>query len=564
MKVAAFDDTVQKDARPLEGVAVDLEESNTTTLRPQHTSSSAVMEPLGVVGICSRDAPIANQPTGGFTVARPGPDESHRNQNPSHTQAWSTGLFSCPNEEICWWSFWCPCLVFSRTSQSFGLAPSAGTCGAFGCLLFTEIMVILCAPPCICPVTLAFIGSVISFRSTFRTRIRTQLGIPGSCCTDCMEHTFCSTCALSQEANESRHQRHPYIDFCSGERIALSSEIDDPETPRPFLAFKDEVQLLSSFSKLVLGQSFAIFLMCCMLTRIQNIIVLILIFVQPFLYLYIVYWRSHRQDAVLDIVIKLFAIGFWWTTPVTCIIELILQGLFTLAFLPWLSLGEMASLSYGQSSSSTESSSSDSVDIRHLARKHLPLLLLLCFVFAFVVTSAVEETMKHFIVRCCQYTQAPRNQYTILIYMMAGALGFSTAENIGAVFGYSSKLLPGASSFVNELFGLGLRVLLPIHVICAGIQAINTSKRDLEARNVKIWHILLPAILLHGMFDFSAMALGIFRFSYDLTGTVYDILSIVLSFFVALSGAIYLIVNYNKQKERIMVGWQRLEDTDFF
>ena len=64
------------------------------------------------------------------------------------------------------------------------------------------------------------------------------------------------------------------------------------------------------------------------------------------------------------------------------------------------------------------------------------------------------------------------------VYLVAGALGFATFENIQYVFisGLRGDQMFSESVLINELFVLLLRVLMPIHVICAVLQAINLSK----------------------------------------------------------------------------------------
>lgn len=95
---------------------------------------------------------------------------------------------------------------------------------------------------------------------------------------------------------------------------------------------------------------------------------------------------------------------------------------------------------------------------------------------AFLVAACVEETTKHFIVRCCRFPGTFLHPNSVLVYLMAGALGFATAENIEYVFGISQSLITGTSVFVGEITVLLTRVLMPIHVICSVIQAANLSK----------------------------------------------------------------------------------------
>lgn len=62
------------------------------------------------------------------------------------------------------------------------------------------------------------------------------------------------------------------------------------------------------------------------------------------------------------------------------------------------------------------------------------------------------------------------------VYLMAGALGFATYENISYVYSSGTSAIPGTSSFVGELTVLLVRILMPIHVICSVLQATNLSK----------------------------------------------------------------------------------------
>lgn len=557
-----------------------------------HSEVQGSLQPLAIQQPGAFNQPVSST-SGGFLASRAGPDDDVPGRRggaaarpspgggvPHGHGQWSTDLFDCcADEETCWWSWWCPCLVHARTAQAFGGARSAAACGGFAGLLFLVIFAFILGLPLVV-LLLIIVMSTVVYATRVRTRkhIRQQLGIQSGVagvCEDMAIHLCCSCCAVAQEARESKRQGHPYIDFCTGERLLLSSEVDNPSEDLPGigsaqLSFVAEVRRVSRFSRLVLFVSAALFLLCCLAIDAGSIIILTLVFAQPFAYLYFVYWKAHRSDAVLDIVVKMFAIGFWWTTPVTAILESIVQGIVTLFFVMGLSLQEINWLEGGglggPGDPATDLDTSDgdrNAEYRGTVRASLGLLLLLCFCLSFLVAASVEETMKHFIVRCCQYTQAPKNQYTILIYMISGALGFATAENIGYVFGYSAKNpFHGTSRFATELIILGLRVLMPVHVICAGIQAINTSKRDLEARNMKLWHILFPAIAFHGSFDFVTLMFGVLGYAFSVDNFVYDIASFFLSFCVVVLGAYYLFKIYQKQESRLLVGWQPLGGGD--
>lgn len=249
---------------------------------------------------------------------------------------------------------------------------------------------------------------------------------------------------------------------------------------------------ISLTSKMILGLGFISFLISVIILFVtdkqQNLIVLFLTFLQPILILYFVYWRSRRQYATLDMVIKLFAVGFWLTTFQSIVFEEILQTIILILLAPFIvtsfssnddqgvigsGTGMMAeevsssaaSVSLYSSSKfnkvikifqilSTEylKSNADSLEeysyephsevgmfplasaemseeegddddseeaIRQKMKHHLWIVILVVMAMAFVVAAGVEETMKHFSVRCCRFPAPLADPHTILVYLMA-------------------------------------------------------------------------------------------------------------------------------------------------
>lgn len=65
--------------------------------------------------------------------------------------------------------------------------------------------------------------------------------------------------------------------------------------------------------------------------------------------------------------------------------------------------------------------------------------------------------------------------HTVVVFLLVAALGFATSENVEYVFGVHAT--GGAlNAMVGELIVLALRLLMPVHLICAVIQAANLSK----------------------------------------------------------------------------------------
>lgn len=108
--------------------------------------------------------------------------------------------------------------------------------------------------------------------------------------------------------------------------------------------------------------------------------------------------------------------------------------------------------------------------------QNIVLVIIGLFFMAFVVAAGVEETMKHFVVRCCQFPSTLKDPHSILVYLLAAALGFATAENIEYVFSQGQDAVSGVAMLEGELLILLMRVLTPVHAICSVLQAVNLSK----------------------------------------------------------------------------------------
>jgi RsiW-degrading membrane proteinase PrsW (M82 family) len=111
-----------------------------------------------------------------------------------------------------------------------------------------------------------------------------------------------------------------------------------------------------------------------------------------------------------------------------------------------------------------------------VVRRNFPLVVVALLVMAFVIAAGVEETMKHFAIRCCRFPAALRDPHSIRIYLMTAALGFATAENIEYVFGSKRSPFAGTSAVEGELLILLIRIAMPVHIICSVLQSITLSK----------------------------------------------------------------------------------------
>jgi hypothetical protein len=92
------------------------------------------------------------------------------------------------------------------------------------------------------------------------------------------------------------------------------------------------------------------FILLIAVKRSQNIAVLFFVFLQPIVILYIVYWRKRRQYASFDFVIKCFAVGFWFTTFQSIVLETLIQGAIGLSLAPFV-FGSLGTAFSGDSNS---------------------------------------------------------------------------------------------------------------------------------------------------------------------------------------------------------------------
>ena len=199
---------------------------------------------------------------------------------------------------------------------------------------------------------LLFIGGNLYFvykRAAIRKGIRNKLEIQGGFYEDIYSHFCFPCCALCQESREAKAVGLKLIDFCSGEEMfeenhnsssTIGSENRDRtlsdlfssshgDSSSPALnnesLFRQFYARLSKASIIILGVWCVFFVLCLLLLvlagRPYNIAVLLLIFLQPITILYFIYWRTKRNVISLDYVVKLFAVGFFFTSFQCIVIE---------------------------------------------------------------------------------------------------------------------------------------------------------------------------------------------------------------------------------------------------
>ena len=354
-------------------------------------------------------------------------------------------------------------------------------------------------------------ASALALRRNFsRQRIRERQGIYGSEVEDCCGHCCCSCCSVCQEAREAKLAGLPARDYCSGD-LLLPEETDTEDDMTVLLqetlavSFSGLLRKVSRTSKFLLVMNALVALLACSILifsdKAQNILILVLVFVQPVVILYFMYWRWLQPYTNLDYVVKMFAVGFWFTVFQSIVIESILQVVLVLIYSMFAAtaptddyytdddtgtvpsrqqmvvvvaseLGKILGLqvnSNGEEGSHTETDDSPPPP---------PLFIFMMYQvsLAYILAAGTEETMKHFAVRCCQFASPLQSPQAVLMYLFSAALGFATSENIEYVFGFSSARKQSvASQMEQEIFVLAIRVLMPVHLICSVLQASSLS-----------------------------------------------------------------------------------------
>jgi len=247
---------------------------------------------------------------------------------------------------------------------------------------------------------------------------------------------------------------------------------------------------------------------------LAHVVILLGVHAQGLLLLYLVYWRWHCLDLSLDAVIKFVASGAVLGFSTGLIIEGIEMVVMGIVF--YIALIFQAS-EEAQDQGTTIDQLFDkqhaAETFQEIVKDHLGFYAAFMFIFAFFTAALTEEICKYFSYWMVETpdeqhdkTNHRRRAAQITIGMIAASIGFATRENVSYVMGQQSTS--------DEIWVLVLRSLLPIHPICAALQSIGIVRRDIEEDSrFQLGRSLLPAILLHGLYDFSIFLDGLVEFT---------------------------------------------------
>lgn len=130
----------------------------------------------------------------------------------------------------------------------------------------------------------------------------------------------------------------------------------------------------------------------------------------------------------------------------------------------------------------------------------------------FVVIALTEETLKYAVVRFAVLRGPEVDEpLDIMLYMVVAALGFAALENILYLFSpidnLSFQTIIQTAATISFIRFIGATFL---HTLCSGLAgyfiALGTLK-SAKKRNFLLFHGILLATLLHGLYDFSIITL---------------------------------------------------------
>ena len=280
--------------------------------------------------------------------------------------------------------------------------------------------------------------------------------------------------------------------------------------------------------------------------NLADMAVLSLIFVQAFGLTAILSFLCNRpldSQLSVDAMIKLFGSGFFLSTSLAMFWEVVLGLLVRLLVSLALAVQGVDVMDDPDTSVAWQRANAlagATGFLQSFGKDHVVLYTLYIFVATFLLAAAVEEVCKYFGYRMCDdhpdflsrrelrethreehddeteqqqqqeedfdnHRQSKQAQGAALtLAMISAAMGFSCCENLVYVFVYSS------GSPRMELSVLAARSLFPVHPICAALQSLRVCQETLlpsaapQLRNnmARLWRLLLPAVVVHGTYDF--------------------------------------------------------------
>jgi len=128
---------------------------------------------------------------------------------------------------------------------------------------------------------------------------------------------------------------------------------------------------------------------------------------------------------------------------------------------------------------------------------------------SFVAAGICEEVLKYLPVvyaqRCGTEKERKERKRAYIDYAVAGCLSFTLIENIGFIYAAAEQDQGAWPVFIMTC---AERLLMaPIAHLSAGVlSALRATRRDFYGEKMSLLSVLGPSMLLHGLFDFSALS----------------------------------------------------------
>ena len=149
----------------------------------------------------------------------------------------------------------------------------------------------------------------------------------------------------------------------------------------------------------------------------------------------------------------------------------------------------------------------------------------------------------------------PKEPHSILVYLLSAALGFATLENI-------SYVMQTEGDITDQYYVLLFRWLCPVHLICAVIQSVNLSRAILRIQNSSLFMVLLPAIIVHGSFDFTLFLADVLSVLPDIDMVVLLATTITVAAVIVIGSTVYACVSFKRLQTTYESRWSSLRAED--
>lgn len=274
---------------------------------------------------------------------------------------------------------------------------------------------------------------------------------------------------------------------------------------------------------------------------------LVIIFLLPaMIILYRYSYSINYKYIELEILTRLYSIGFTTGSLVVLLIETLFTALFAIVcFNNQLQryMAEWSDILSGNDTSNKHGSLDPTTDdtIPHNINYYI-FILLLCYISA----GCVEEGLKYWAInRVKLYRPNIQSESAILYYSAAIALGFSTIENIGYLFttcaeaDYTWEIVLSAVERVC--------ISTPLHLMTSYLIGIGVIRRDIQNEPLKLYQIMLLPIIYHGTFDYGLMCISSVNES---LGDTWSLL-LTLTFVLIVELSLAFTIRYQNKKYQI-------------